>query len=244
MIESGNIVKAVHWIGKFRTRIILMFIFPFLFSCGVYFISDVILKIITQPLNNQPLYFMTPIEGIMAKLKVAFFGGIVLSFPIIAYFLISIFGTLLEKKKRLRLYFIVIPFSSIAMAGGIYFGFRFILPTTMDFLLSCGDGFMSPMISGSNYVSFISFFMISVGLVFELPLILVALSRIGIIKAKMLMKKRKMAIIIIVIILAIVTPTPDAFTLLAVSFPVVFLYELSIWWIFILEKFDKKKASE
>ncbi|MCX7923876.1 MAG: twin-arginine translocase subunit TatC [Clostridia bacterium] len=243
MIESENIVKAVRWLDKFRARIVVMFLVPILSAVGVYFFSDNILSIISYPLGGETLFFLTPVEGVMAKIKIAFFGGIIVSSPITAYFVVSILASLLEKPTRRKLYFLIIPFATFALLGGIFFGYKFILPTTVKFLISCGDGFMKPMISGSNYVSFITFFLISIGIVFELPLVLVALSRLGLIKAHMLMKKRKVAIMIIFVCLAILTPTPDAFTLVAVCLPMTLLYELSIWWIYVLEKLDRRKAA-
>ncbi len=244
MIESENIVKAVKWIDKYRMRIIILFLTPVFFAATIYFASDILLKNISSPLNGEKLYFMTPVEGVMAKIKVSFFGGLIASFPVIEIFIASIFSSLLKKGTMRKIYFIIIPFSTVSLAGGLVFGYNFILPNTIKFLINSGKGIMDPMISGSNYVSFIAFFMLAIAMVFELPLILVALSRINIVKSHYLMKKRKVAILITLIVLAILTPTPDAFTLFAVSLPVLLLYEISIWWIYILEKISLRKLKK
>lgn len=236
MLESENIVGAVRWLGKFRFRILAMVSVIVVSAAAVYTVSDPLLKLLCRPLQDQPLFFMTPVDGVMAKLKVAAFGGIMLSFPILACLIVSMFAPMLERGVRRKIYFLAIPLTVILFAGGIVFAYQFIMPTTVDFLLKSGEGVLKPMISGSAYVSFMAFFLISVGLVFELPLVLVALSRIGLIHAEMLMKKRKFAILGIVIILALLSPTPDAFSLLAESLPVVVLYEISIWTIYLLER--------
>lgn len=100
---------------------------------------------------------------------------------------------------------------------------------------------MKPVISGSSYISFCVLMLFTVGIIFELPFIMVMLYRLGIVKSGTLREKRKMAIIVVLIILAVLTPTPDAFTLLAISLPVILLYEVSIWWIFIMEKKSFRK---
>jgi sec-independent protein translocase protein TatC len=244
MIESQEIVKAVHWIGDFRKRIFTMFIVMLVFVGGVYYFTDPILNLISKPIEGLDLFFMTPVEGIMTKIKLALFTGVIVSFPITMIFLISIFGNLVDKKKKRKLYFLIVPISSFLMMSGIYFGYKYILNTTIGFLISAGAGIMEPMIAGSNYVSFVSFLLVGIGLIFQLPLILIALSRIGVVKYGMLAKKRKMAILLSVIVLAVLTPTPDAFTLLSVSLPVILLYEVSIWIIFIFEKLDFRKKQK
>lgn len=241
IITSENIVGLVHWLVKFRVRLITIVLVPLAFSIAVYFFSDPILKLISLPLKGQTLFFITPVDGIMAKIKVALFGGIIAAFPVIAYLITSLFIPRLNKTTGKKVYFLIIPFASISFVGGVVFAYKLILPTTVEFLIRCGSDVLKPMISGSDYVSFITFFLVSVGFVFELPLVLVALSRVGMISSRTLRNKRKIAIVVTLIVLAILTPTPDAFTLLAASLPVLFLYELSVWWIFMLERIDGKK---
>lgn len=242
MIESENIVQAVRWLGTIRTRIMVMLLVVVLSATAVYCVSDPLLKLITEPLKGQPLYFMTPVDGVMAKIKVAVFGGILLAFPVLSYMIVSTFSFRLSQEIRKKIYFLLIPLASFLFIGGTFFAYKMIMPTTVDFLLSSGEGVLNPMISGSGYVSFISFFLISVGLVFELPLVMVALARVGLIRYRMLAKKRKVAIMVILIALAALSPTPDAFSLLVETIPVILLYEASIWMIYALERKNMRGA--
>jgi sec-independent protein translocase protein TatC len=244
MIESKNIVNILEWLDKFRRRIVIMFVIPFILTIFAYFISDNILKIISVPLMDKKLYFLTPVEAIMTKLKISFFCGLIMSLPILISIIISMVSEFVPKKTLTKLYIFVVPVFSMALVAGITFGYKLVLPTTLKFLINVGDGFMEPMISGSSYVSFITFFLISIGIVFELPLILICLSRVGIIKSSMLRGKRKIVILFSVIIMAILTPTPDAFTLLVVSLPMILLYELSLWIIYFLEWFDIRREKK
>lgn len=236
MIESTQIVAAVHWLGKFRNKLILMLLFPIICAIGVYFFANPLLNCITQPLNAKTLYFMTPVEGFMVKVKIALYGGLVVAFPFLAYNVVTLCTMHREPKFRIKMALQIVPFASLALVGGILFGYWFILPTTVRFLLDCGKGFMVPMLSGNDYLSFATFLLLMIGCVFELPLVLVALSRFGVIQSQMLMKQRGVAVFTIFCVLAVLTPTPDAITLTAIALPVILLYELSIWWIWLLER--------
>lgn len=242
MIKSEQIVGAVHAVDKYRNEIIRLMLLVILTTAGVYLKSDYLIDILSKPLDNLPLFFLTPADGIMIKMKIAIIGGILLCIPIFAYRIIFLLAARISKKNRRLLYFLIIPFAVIAFAAGTAFAYNLALPTTIRFLLSSGNDFMRPAISGSSYFSFVTIFIAALGGIFELPLLLVALSRIGAVTYKLLSNKRKIAILLIVIIAALITPTPDAFSLIIVSLPMIILYEISIWWIFILEKGDRKRA--
>ncbi|MBC2582450.1 twin-arginine translocase subunit TatC [Clostridium sp. DJ247] len=243
MVKSEQIVQTVRFLEKFRKSIIVIFAVIIIATSFMYFQADYIVNILTKPLNGIKLYFMTPVEGIMAKMKVAFLGGVVVSSPIIAYLLISMGASKINKKVRRLLYFVVIPLAVVLFIGGILFGYKFLLPSTINFLLNCGNDFMKANLSGSNYFSFIGTLLLTIGLIFELPLVLIALSRIRIINCKMLKSKRKFAIMVSLITVAFISPSLDALTFILVTLPIIALYEISIWCIYILEKSDKRKEA-
>lgn len=241
MVKSDQIVQMVRFLEKFRKLIITILLIVIIATTFMYFETDYIINILTKPLNGIKLYFMTPFEGMMTKMKVAFLGGVVVSSPIIAYLLIYMGASKLNKKVRRLLYFVLIPLAIILFIGGILFGYKLLLPSTINFLLNCGNEFMKANLSGSNYFSFIGTLLLTIGLLFELPLVLVALSRIRIINSKMLKRKRKFAIMASLITVAFISPSLDAFTFILVTLPIIALYEISIWCIYILEKGDKRK---
>lgn len=241
MIKSEMIVQSVHWLEKSRKVIIWMLIIIVLAASLVYIKANLLIDILVRPLNGLPLHFMTPSEGLMAKLKISFLGGLVIAAPFIAFLIVRLVGPLLTKKVRRLLIFLVIPLAFLLFLGGMYFGYTLVIPTTIKFLIESGKGFMIPLLSASKYFSFIISLLFCIGLIFGLPLVLVAISRVGIITSKMLKKKRKITIMLAVIVTAIVTPTADAFTLIIVTLPVLVLYEISIWTIFLFEKNDIRK---
>jgi len=241
MIKSEQLIKITHWIEKFRKVIITMFVIVIITTSLVYFVSDYIIDILKEPLNGLQLFFMTPVEGFMARLKVSFLGGIILSSPFFIYIIISLVEKNMTKMKKILIYFTIIPLALLLFTGGIFFGYKMILPSTIKFLIECSRGFMTPVLSGSDYFSFISILLLTIGMIFELPLVLIALSSIGIVTSKMLMRKRKVAVMISLLTIALLSPALDAFTFILVTLPIIILYEGSIWCIYILEKRRKRK---
>ncbi|MGV8905293.1 MAG: twin-arginine translocase subunit TatC [Acetobacterium sp.] len=241
MIKSERIVQAVHWLEKFRKVILWIIIIIIGAASLVYIQADWLITILAAPLNGVQLHFMTPSEGLMAKLKVSVLGGLIIASPIVAFLIIQAAGSALTKKIKRLLIFLILPLSFVLFAFGIVFGYTLVLPTTIKFLMDTSNGFMIPVLSANQYFSFIASLLFCIGGVFELPLILIALSRIGIINSKMLKKARKMTILLSVIGAAIITPSPDAFTLIVVTLPILVLYEISIWSIFLFEKKDQRK---
>jgi sec-independent protein translocase protein TatC len=142
---------------------------------------------------------------------------------------------LYQKEKRY-----VIPFvlgGSLFFAMGVLFGYYVAIPIGFKFLLGYATDFIKPMPSMKEYLSFSIKFLLAFGLVFEFPVVLVLLSRIGVIDAKMLARQRKYAILLIFVFAAVMTP-PDFISQVLMALPLMGLYELSI----LLSKiFGKKK---
>ncbi|MDS0527538.1 twin-arginine translocase subunit TatC [Clostridium sp. SHJSY1] len=242
-MKSEQIVQFVNWLEKFRKAIIAIFFIVIISTLIMYSQVDIIIKFLVEPLGSTQLYFLTPTEGFITKMKVAFLSGIIITFPIIAYLILLIVISKISKKNIIIVGLVLIPFSMVLFAGGIIFGYKLLVPSTIKFLLECGNDFMKATISGSNYMSFIETLILLVGFLFELPLILIGLSRIKIITSKMLKGKRKFAIMSSLIIVACIAPSLDAMTFILVTLPIIILYEISIWCIFLLEKNDKRKEN-
>lgn len=240
MIKSELIVEAARYVQSMRKVLLWMVLALVAAVSFVYFEADLLISILTKPLNGVQLYFLTPAEGLMAKIRVSFLGGIVLAAPVISWLIVRQTGAKLAKKTKRIVIFFIIPFAFVLFVGGMAFGYRLILPSTIKFLMEVGSGFMTPTLSGDEYFSFVGTLLLCIGLIFELPLILIALSRIGIVTSKMLKGKRKMAIMLSLVTIALISPALDVFTYLLVTMPILVLYEISIWTIALLEKRDKR----
>ncbi|MBI4823192.1 MAG: twin-arginine translocase subunit TatC [Nitrospirae bacterium] len=170
------------------------------------------------------LVFLAPAEAFWMHLKISLTTGIFLSAPVILYQVWRFIspGLFLKEKKY------AVPFMLSAtvlfLLGGI-FCFFIVLPFALKFLLTYKTSDFLPMISIGNYIDFCLKFILAFGIVFELPVVIVFLTRMGIVSPQTLAKNRKYAVLIAFVLAAILTPTPDAFNQTLMAVPIIFLYE-------------------
>lgn len=191
--------------------------------------NDVVANIIMEPFISLglPLNFMTVTEGFMVYMKIAFLGGVVLSSPVIIWKLLRFILPALYSHEK-KIFFAMLISGVILFVGGICFGYFFILRLGLNALLFTFSGDLVPMISASSYVSFVLRFLIPFGLMFELPMVVYFLTKLGIINPPMLEKNRKYVLLVVLILAALLTP-PDIVSQVGLAIPMMILYEVSIW---------------
>jgi sec-independent protein translocase protein TatC len=159
-------------------------------------------------------------------MKVAFFAGLFVAAPVILLQLwLFIAPGLYKKERRMAAPFII--FASLFFLLGGYFGYRVLLPGTCAFFVETGKQFKQ-MVTIDDYFSFSSMLILASGGVFETPILIFFLAKLGIVTPAFLLQKFKYAIVLAFIIAAIVTPTPDMVTQTALAVPMIALYALGI----------------
>jgi sec-independent protein translocase protein TatC len=167
-------------------------------------------------------------------MKVAFFAGLFLAAPVVLLQLwLFIAPGLYKKERRLAAPFII--FGSAFFILGGYFGYRFLLPATCSFFVETGKEFKQ-MVTVDDYFSFASVIILSTGLVFETPILIFFLARLGIVTPAFLMQKFKYAVVLAFVIAAVVTPTPDMVTQAALAIPMILLYLIGVGVAFLFGK--------
>ncbi len=175
---------------------------------------------------GEKLVFTRLTEPFMLYMKVAFFAGIFIASPVILWQLwLFISPGLYKRERRYAAPFIII--ASLFFIVGGYFGYRVLLPGTCAFFLETGKQFRQ-MIKADEFFSFASMIILATGLVFETPILIFFLARLGIVTPAFLMQKAKYAVVLAFIIAAIVTPTPDMVTQTALALPMIGLYFLGV----------------
>lgn len=185
------------------------------------------LRSIPRPGPPIDLIFLAPAEAFWMHMKIALFTGLLLTLPIVLYQIWKFIAPgLLFREKRYALPFVV--FSTIFFVGGLLFCFYFVLPFSLNFLLTYKTENLKPMISIGNYVDFTAKFLLGFGLVFELPLAIGIATKMGLVTPQFLSRNRKYAILISFTIAAILTPTPDVFNQTLMALPMYLLYEVGV----------------
>ncbi len=215
-------------------------------SVFAFYFNEQILSIIIQPLSalNEQLIVTGVTEAFFVKLKLSFLAGFILSFPIVAWSIWRFFQPALYENERKYIYFLL-PISIALFAGGILFSYFGILHLVLNFFIYIAGENLETMFKVDQYVSFVIAFTLPFGIVFELPVVVYFLTKMGIVTREMLAKNRKYALLIIVILAAAFTPGPDPFSQILMAGPVYLLYEVSI----IVAKYadpqrKKKKSAE
>jgi sec-independent protein translocase protein TatC len=179
-------------------------------------------------LHNTKLVFLAPAEGFWMNMKIAMVAALILALPVIFQQLWSFISPGLHGKEKKYVVPFVITATGLFLVGGA-FCFFIVLPFAMGFLLTYKVGdFMMPLLSVGQYVDFCLKFILAFGAVFELPIIILFATRMGLITTQTLAKNRRYAVLIAFIVAAILTPTPDIFNQTLMAVPMIILYEVGI----------------
>ena len=224
-------VPFATYLQEIRKRLIRSFIAVGAGFLICYGFSDSIYDILAAPLIKimpveSTLIFRSVAEAFFTYMKAGFVAGLMLASPFLLYQIWGLVGRRLDQdKKRYAMLFVLS--GSFFFALGILFGYFVALPFGCKFLLKYTTKFIRPMPDMSAYLSFSIKFLLTFGLVFEFPVILLLLARIGAINAKTLSQKRRYAILLIFIFAFTVSP-PDVISQVLMAVPLMGLYEVSI----------------
>lgn len=219
----------IQHLDELRKSLIISVIAIIVASVFAFAFNEQILAFIIQPLSvlNESLIVTGVTEAFFVKLKLAFLAGFIIAFPVIFWAIWRFFKPALYENERKYIY-ILFPVSIGLFVSGILFAYFGILRMVLKFFIYIAGANLETMFKVDQYVSFVIAFTLPFGLVFELPVIVYFLTRIGIIKHEMLSKNRKYALLIIVILAAALTPGPDPISQIMMAGPVYLLFEISI----------------
>jgi len=247
MREGDKIPFTAH-LEELRKRLIICCVAIGIGVVIAYGFKEKLFEILTLPLVREmrpgdKLIFTGLTEAFFTYMKVSFLAGIMLASPVIIYQFWAFVGPGLYQKER-RYFVPIVLLSAFFFFGGSLFCFFVVFPFAFKFFLSFATDVIQPLPSMNEYLSFASVTMLAFGLVFELPLVIVFLARIGIVTVDFLRKNRKYAILLIFVVAAILTPGPDVVSQVLMAIPLMFLYEISIIGAIFLGKKKEKKTDE
>jgi len=199
-----------------------------------------IIEILKQPAGDVTFIYTKLTEGFSVSMRVSFIAGIIFAMPVIMYnLLMFIMPALTSREKRMVL--VILPWVIIMFFGGVFFGWYFLIPPALKFLLGWGEEVATYLPNLGDYINFVTRLILIIGLMFEMPVVTTFLTRIGVLSYRWLAGKRKIWIILAFVVSAIITPTPDAINQSIVAVTLIVLYEVSIWLAWLVDK-NKKKA--
>jgi sec-independent protein translocase protein TatC len=233
MTFLGHLAELRQRLVKSSIALVLGIIVAFVFR-------DQIFDFLISPAPDDISLIYTEMTGMLSTtMKVSLAGGMSLAMPVLVYHLIMFISPALSRREKKYVYF-ALPWITIMFAGGIAFAYFILVPPATNFLLTFMTDIARPEIRIDNYVSIVVRLLVAVGLVFETPVIITFLARLGVVKPAWLARKRRWAIVMAFIAAAIITPTFDPVNQSLVAAPLIVLYEMSIW----LAKLAYRKRTE
>lgn len=171
--------------------------------------------------------YIRPQELLMVYFSLSLIGSLVVTFPVLAYQAYGFSSPGLTKSER-RFFRMALIFGSLCFCLGVFFAYKIMLPFMLRFLISFSNNVaVTASITIQEYISFLMLIFIIFGIIFELPVISVLLTGLGLIRTEWLIKARKIMIVLIFVLAALITP-PDIVSQIMVAIPIIVLYELSI----------------
>ncbi len=218
-------LTLIEHLEELRRRLIICVIVVGIASIIAYFNIQPLLNWLIRPVGT--VVFTKPTEAFTAGLKLAFFIGLFVSMPVILFHVWRFISPALHQNEKRSLFWVV-PVSVVMFAIGMAFAYFVAIPAGLQFLLSYGTSQIQPYISVSSYISFLTFFVLAFGLIFQLPVAIALLSVAGFVSPKYLRQNRRFAIVAVFVVSAVFTPTPDVFNQCIMAIPLYILFEMSI----------------
>lgn len=222
-------------LGDLRVMLIRMAVVLVLAMVGAFFFRNFLAALIQRPLvtvdaaRAASLQSLGVADSMTVSLELSFYAGLVFSFPIIIFLLAQFLFPALKPTER-KILIPVSIFGLFLFLTGVLFAYFVVLPGTLDFFFKDAKSMhWIPTWTVREYYSFTTQFLIAFGVAFEMPMVVLALVKLGFLTAAKLRKTRSAAIIIIFAVAAFVTPSPDLVTYLLMGGPMVVLYEICIW---------------
>ncbi|HEX3036522.1 MAG TPA: twin-arginine translocase subunit TatC [Thermodesulfobacteriota bacterium] len=229
----------IEHLEELRKRMLWSLVAVIICFIPAYAFSERAFDFLMQPIiNNLPegstLIFTRPAEGFTTYLKVAFFASLILALPFILYQVWKFVAPALYQHEKQ----VVVPFiffGTVFFLIGASFCYFIAAPPAFKFLLTeYSTGYLKAMPKIDEALSFFMALILGFGIIFEFPLAVFLLARLGIVTSRMLREKRRYAILISAIAAAIITPTADAISMMFMLVPLIVFYELGILvaWVF------------
>lgn len=240
--DSSNKQTLIQHLSELRKRLIYSFIWIAGFAIVTYNFSETIVKDMVKKAPDMNFVFIAPAELFMVYIKIALIGAVVLSLPFVLYNVWMFLSPGLEKNEK-NVIMAALFSGGILFVLGSIFGYMVTLPITIKFFGDFSLDEVQSMISFSNYLSFAITMVLSFGLIFELPILMVILVQFGVVKTSFLKTNRKLMVLVIFVTAAILTP-PDIISQTLLALPMLLLFEIGIFFASITEKKKLNKAKD
>ena len=220
MKEDGSAPLTSH-LHELRRRLTYAAVSVLVTTAVAFVFHEQVLILLMEPAQQLT-------EFISVAARTSLLVGLFVSLPFVLYQIVMFVAPGLNPKERRYLY-ILMPVSLLAFVAGAAFGYRVLFPPMVNFLLNFGSDVATPLISIRSYVNLMLRLLFWMGIIFEIPVVVFFLAKIGLVSPESLARNRRYAIVVAFILGAVITPTFDPINQALVAGPIIVLYEASVW---------------
>ncbi len=226
--RPGDKMTVVQHLTELRTRILVALAALLIAFVAMYAINDRIIDLLSAPLPDDQgdLVTLSPTEPFFTVIKVSFYAALIVSMPVILYQIYAYVIPAVADTSRRVMLAVVAGVSSLFLAG-VAFGYYVVLPVALGFLLNFGDGSFDTQLRAGEYYGFVSALLLGSGALFEVPIAMLAMARLGVASADLYRKHWRIAVVIIATIAAVL-PGGDPLSMILLMLPQLLLYWVGI----------------
>jgi sec-independent protein translocase protein TatC len=233
-ISHGESVTLVEHLDELRTRLIIAILAVVLGFAVAYVFHDPILRWLSEPLGGRKLVTFGVTEPFFTTIKVSLAAGFALALPIVLWQLWSFLAPAFQEHLQ-RVVAVFVLVATGLFAAGVAFAYWVVLPRALSFLTTFNADLFDIQIRASYYYSFVSLALLGIGLIFELPVFILALVRLGVVTSAQLRHNWRIGVAIVVVVAALL-PTVDPVSLAFEVVPLLILYAISVGLASVFEK--------
>jgi len=234
-----NRMSVMGHLAEVQSRLIKAVAVVIVATALAFIFAEQIFGILISRAADIDLVYIEMVEMLSTYFRVSLAAGFIVSMPYLVYHLFAFVSPALTTKEK-RYIYMALPGVTVMFLAGVAFAYFVALPPALDFLLTFGSDIATPEIRIGNYINIVTRMLLAVGLVFETPVIIMFLSRMGLVTPEWLARRRKLWVVLAFVVAAIITPTFDPINQTIIALPLIILLELSIW----LAKLAYKKRPE
>jgi sec-independent protein translocase protein TatC len=239
-LRPGESVTLVEHLDELRSRLIIALLALVVGFAVAYVFHDPILRWLAEPLPGDQegnLVTLGVTEAFFTTIKVSLAAGFAFVLPVVLWQLWSFLAPAFEEHTQ-RIVAVFVLFATVLFVVGVAFAYWVVLPRALDFLTSFNDDLFNNQLRASYYYSFVSLALLGIGLIFELPVFVLALVRLGVVTSAQLRTNWRVGVAIVVVVAALL-PTVDPISLAFEVIPLLILYAISVglatffekrWW--------------
>jgi sec-independent protein translocase protein TatC len=218
-------LTLVEHLDELRTRLIVSITVLLIAVSACYYEYGRIFRLLTDPIHHRQLYSFSPGEAFFTTLGVSVYAGVLISLPILSYqfyaYIIPAFSE--ESQKTIRPMLLIIP---LLFVVGVVFGWFIVVPAALKFLVGYNNQNIHYLPRASDYIHFIVMTLLAMGLVFELPVVMMMLGRVGILRSSFMRRRWREAVVALAVFAAVL-PGTDPVTMTCEYVPMLLLYWIS-----------------